>query len=189
MKIEQFVMAYGIEQDRIRALLPDNFLSLRPVLRINAEIRDSEQAYLEFNTPVEYKDKRGWLNIGRWNNVSFEKRNNSTAFYLPALIIRFDRLELEGGCPAEKDNAGTWYLVDHTFQPAEKIVNTKRFCNCEFSWNYEKGAHGKSIGKTLPAYPTKQVNIYAKEKLTVEKAAVIPCEQVLGTYVVQFERG
>ena len=39
MKVEQFVMAYGVEQDRIRAMLPDGFVSLRPVLRINTEIR------------------------------------------------------------------------------------------------------------------------------------------------------
>ena len=36
MYVEQFVMAYGIEQDRIRALLPDGFTSLRPVLRLSA---------------------------------------------------------------------------------------------------------------------------------------------------------
>lgn len=40
MKIEQFVMAYGAEQDRLRAILPDGSTSLRPVLRINAEVRD-----------------------------------------------------------------------------------------------------------------------------------------------------
>ena len=40
MKIEQFVMAYEAEQDRIRAMLPGGFESLRPVLRINTEIRD-----------------------------------------------------------------------------------------------------------------------------------------------------
>lgn len=40
MRVEQFVMAYGVEQDRLRALLPAGFASLRPVLRINAEIRD-----------------------------------------------------------------------------------------------------------------------------------------------------
>lgn len=37
-RIEQFVMAYGVEQDRVRALLPEGFESLRPVLRINEEI-------------------------------------------------------------------------------------------------------------------------------------------------------
>ena len=35
MKVEQFVMAYGVEQDRLRAFLPEGFVSLRPVLRIN----------------------------------------------------------------------------------------------------------------------------------------------------------
>ena len=38
-------MAYGAEQDRLRALLPDGFSSLRPVLRINAEIRDGKMSY------------------------------------------------------------------------------------------------------------------------------------------------
>ena len=40
MNVEQFVMAYLVEQDRVRALLPEGFESLRPVLRINAEIWD-----------------------------------------------------------------------------------------------------------------------------------------------------
>lgn len=40
MKIEQYVMAYGVEQDRLRAILLDGFVSLRPVLRFNAEIRE-----------------------------------------------------------------------------------------------------------------------------------------------------
>ena len=58
MQVEQYVMAYGIEQDRIRAIIPDGFVSLRPVLRINAEIQDNSNGYLEFNTPVE-KDNAG----------------------------------------------------------------------------------------------------------------------------------
>lgn len=53
MTVEQFVMAYGAEQDRLRALLPEGFASLRPVLRINAEVRDGVQGYVEFNTAVE----------------------------------------------------------------------------------------------------------------------------------------
>ena len=42
MYVEQFVMAYKVEQDRIRAILPDGYVSLRPVMRINTEIRQSE---------------------------------------------------------------------------------------------------------------------------------------------------
>lgn len=64
MKVEQYVMAYGIEQDRVRAILPEGFVSLRPVLRINAEIRDEKNGYVEFNTAVEKDGKKGWLNIG-----------------------------------------------------------------------------------------------------------------------------
>lgn len=41
MHVEQFVMAYKVEQDRIRAILPDGYSSLRPVMRINTEIRQS----------------------------------------------------------------------------------------------------------------------------------------------------
>lgn len=58
MQVEQYVMAYGIEQDRIRAIIPEGFVSLGPVLRINAEIQDNSNGYLEFNTPVE-KDNAG----------------------------------------------------------------------------------------------------------------------------------
>ena len=53
MTVEQFVMAYGAEQDRLRALLPEGFASLRPVLRINAEVRDGKTGALEFNTAAE----------------------------------------------------------------------------------------------------------------------------------------
>jgi len=53
MKVEQYVMAYHAEQDRLRAMLPEGFTSLRPVLRINAKIRfsETETVYIEYNTP------------------------------------------------------------------------------------------------------------------------------------------
>ena len=70
--VEQFVMAYEIEQDRIRAMLPEGFVSLRPVLRINTEIRDEIVLYIEFNTPVEADGRRGWLNIGNWKSTRDE---------------------------------------------------------------------------------------------------------------------
>ena len=61
MKVEQYVMAYGVEQDRIRAILPDGFTSLRPVLRINAEIRDDRVGYVEFN-----KNQQEFSHLYRW---------------------------------------------------------------------------------------------------------------------------
>lgn len=112
MQIEQFVMAYRIDQDRIRAMLPDGFVSLRPVLRINTELRklaDSEddynEVYVEFNTPVEAYGRRGWLNIANWQS------------------------------------------------PADSVSRT-----------------------------------YEKQSLTAENTAAIPCEQVLGSYIVRFAR-
>lgn len=64
MKVEQFVMAYGVEQDRLRAILPEGFASLRPVLRVNAEVRDERAGYVEFNTAVE-KDGAHGISIGK----------------------------------------------------------------------------------------------------------------------------
>lgn len=51
MTVEQFVMAYGAEQDRLRALLPEGFASLRPVLRINAEVRDGKRGLSSSTLP------------------------------------------------------------------------------------------------------------------------------------------
>lgn len=190
MKVEQFVMAYGAEQDRLRAMLPERFTSLRPVLRINAEIRDDKTGYVEFNTPVEAHGKRGWLNIGFWDNVPFEKKGKTTVFKTGFLNISFTGVGLEGGCPAERDNDGCWFMgADGAeLRPSEKIDSKKEFCDCEFSWNMENGAHGVSIGKTLPAAPEEVRHNYPKTDFTVENAAVIPCTQVLGTYTVIFER-
>ena len=63
-------MAYSAEQERIRAILPDGFESLRHVLRINAEIIDDISCSIEFNTAVMKDGKKGWLNI--WNSGSAE---------------------------------------------------------------------------------------------------------------------
>lgn len=189
MKIEQFVMAYGVEQDRLRSILPTDFVSLRPVLRINAEITDDKTAYLEFNTAVEKCGNRGWLNIGYWNNIDFKKIGTQTIFKSENLEISFARVGIQGYCPAEKDNTGCYFLADNDLRPPETINSNKEFCDCEFRWCFNgKGAYGKSIGKTLSSVPTEIVNIYPKIEFTVENAATIPCEQVLGTYVVEFER-
>ena len=190
MKVEQYVMAYGIEQDRIRAILPKGFQSLRPVLRINAEIRDEKSGYVEFNTAVEKDGNKGWLNIGFWTEVPFERNGKTVTFKTDFLEVSFTGVGIEGSCPAEKDNAGCYFLSEkEELRKAEQISENKEFCDCSFRWKFtEEEAHGVSIGKTLPAYPTEVEHVYPKEAFTVENAAKIPCNQVLGTYVVRFVR-
>ena len=190
MKVEQYVMAYRAEQDRLRAMLPEGFISLRPVLRINAEIRTdkTETVYIEYNTPVEGFGKRGWLNIAHWEGASYEKNRKATTFRLPFLEITYTGVGLVGGCPAEKDNDGCFF--GETFVPAEKIDENKEYCNCSFRWKFaEENADGISTdGKSIPAIPTEQEVQYEKQELTPENAAMIPCEQVLGAYKVLFQR-
>lgn len=190
MKVEQYVMAYRAEQDRLRAMLPAGFTSLRPVLRINAEIRtgETETVYIEYNTPIEGFGKRGWLNIAHWEGASYEKNGKATTFHLPFLEITYTGVGLVGGCPAEKDNDGCFF--GETFVPAEKIDENKEYCNCTFQWKFAEGnAHGISTdGKSIPAIPTEQEVQYEKQELTPENAAMIPCEQVLGAYKVIFQR-
>lgn len=189
MRVEQYVMAYGVEQDRLRAILPDGFTSLRPVLRINAEIRDDTAGYVEFNTAVEADGVRGWLNIGFWEGVPFTRQGKRVTFATDSLEISFTGVGIEGGCPAEKDNDGCFFLgAPTTLRKAETISSGKEFCDCSFRWKLAGGAHGVSIGKTLPAYPTEVRTVYPREVFTVENAARIPCDQVLGTYMVIFDR-
>lgn len=106
------------------------------------------------------------------------------------MTISFTGVGIEGDCPAEKDNVGCYYLKDGTFTlvPAEKITANKEFCDCEFAWRFAGGAHGVSLGKTLPVIPEEETTHYEKAAFTVENAAVIPCTQVLGAYQVTFER-
>lgn len=110
MIIEQFVMAYLVEQDRLRAILPEGFCSIRPVLRINAEIRDDRIGYVELNTAVEAQGKRGWLNIGNWTDVHFVRNGKQVVFESNFLHISFVGVGIEGSCPAEKDDDGCFFI-------------------------------------------------------------------------------
>ena len=190
MHIEQSVMAYQVEQDRLRALFPDGFVSLRPVLRINAEIREDREGYIEYNTAVEKDGNRGWLNIARWDPVPYVKKGKTVTFETDFLELTFIRVGIEGSCPAEKDNAGCYILGEPVRRiPPEIITVNKEFCDCTFHWKFtDADAHGTSTGETLPAFPEKVTKVYPKATCTAENAAHIPCKQVLGTYVVQFER-
>ena len=194
MKIEQFVMAYGIEQDRIRAMLPEGFVSLRPVLRINTELRDDRSVYVEFNTPVAHAGKRGWLNIAHWESpdhgLHFTRDGKKVNITAPFFSLTYEGTGAEGGCPAERDNDGCFFPgEERSFRPAESISSNKEFCDCAFAWRFRAGdAHGKSMGKTLPAFPEEAQAQYERQALTAEHAAAIPCRQVLGAYIVRFER-
>lgn len=183
-------MAYGVEQDRLRAILPNGFVSLRPVLRINAEIRNNIEGYVEFNTAVEKDGAKGWLNIGYWNDVPFERNGKTVTFKTSFLEISFTGIGIEASCPAEKDNAGCYFIGENEeLRAPEHITVNKEFCDCNFRWSFtDTDAHGISTGKTLPAYPTEIKTTYPKEKFTAENAAKISCSQVLGTYTVKFVR-
>ena len=197
MQVEQYVMAYEVEQDRLRALLPAGFVSLRPVLRINGEIRrgPEETAYLELNTPVEGHGKRGWLNVGHWDSrtaeLSYAREGKTVTFAAPCLTISFAAVGVEGGCPAERDNEGCFFLGETlSFRPSQPGNSHKEFCDCVFAWQFSPGdAQGASQGKTLPAFATAPRKTYEKRALSPENAAAIPCRQVLGSYVVRWERG
>ena len=192
--VEQFVMAYMVEQDRLRAMMPQGFCSLRPVLRINTEIRDDDVVYAELNTPVEYDGRRGWLNIANCksssDDVYFVREGQKVTIRTPHIVVNYTGTGLEGGCPAEKDNDGCFYAAGGSmeFRPAEIINENKEFCDCDFAWTFEGGTHGASMRETLPAHDTPAQHDYPHCELTVENAAVIPCEKVLGAYIVRFER-
>ena len=70
MHVQQFVMAYGVEQDRLRALLPEGFRPLRPVLRINAEIRDGKTAWVEVSITINDQTETESLAVMDFRNKS-----------------------------------------------------------------------------------------------------------------------
>lgn len=198
MEVQQFVLAYQVEQDRLRALLPQGFESLRPVVRINAERRQTaqgEELYLEVNTPVASRGKRGWLNAGRWQTpdteLSYTQSGPTHTFRTPFLTLTHTQVGLQGGCPAEGDNQGCFYLQpEETFVPTEKITANRDFSDVSFRWTFTPAdAQGQSHGEgSRPAYPTDPKITYPKHPLTPEALAAIPCQQVLGAYTVTFLR-
>lgn len=194
-KVEQYVMAYRANHDKIKALLPEIYESLRPVLRINVEIIDDYESMIkiEFNTPVASKGKRGWLNLVTWNSfseqISLSKRENKTEFIAGKddkafLDIEFIRTGEEGGCPKEDDNEGTFFgeifSIDTgssaVFKKAEQIYERKEYCQCRFEW-------------IIPEYimPSSVESLTAKEQ-TIKEAVRIKPEEMLGAYKVEFER-
>lgn len=209
-EIQQFVMAYQVEQDRLRAMMPDGYESLRPVVRINVEIRSTSEAeadcrqeepqskqtvYIEVNTPVAASGKRGWLNIHNWESPDTEitctVNENATTFECSFLKITYTAVGVEGGCPAERDNDGCFfYKKGMKFIPAERIDSNREFCDCEFRWKFDiKSTGGISVGgKSIPAAHTAQQKHYDRQELSARNTAAIPCQQILGAYTVKFQR-
>lgn len=195
VQVERFVMAYKVEQDRLRAMLPAGYRSLRPVLRINTEIRDDKILYIEFNTPVEADGRRGWLNIDNWKSsndpgMEFRRNGDEVCISTPFLQLSYYGTGAYGGCPAEQDNEGCYYIGnDIEFRPAEIIEEREEYCCCKFSWSFsDDDAHGESDGSMLPAKFTMMQHQYESVPFTAENAAAIRCRQVLGAYVVRFKR-
>lgn len=185
MNVKQFVMAYSAEHSSIKALLSGAYESLRPVLRINVEIitvdLKNSHMRIELNTPVAARGKRGWLNLNVWESPATEitykilnqhtgektagregaTKGITTAFRTEFLTIEYTGVGIIGGCPAENDNDGCFYLDGDktTFIESEKIDAFKEYCDCEFKWE-----------KPIMA------------------AMKIPVEEILGAYQVEFER-
>ncbi len=195
MQVEQFVMAYRVDHDRLRALLPADYESLRPVLRFNAERRRTadgrESIYLELNTPVAAKGKRGWLNVGCWEGeqIQCSQEGTSVTFHSDFLRLRFTPVGITGGCPAEADNQGCFFLHPYRFVPKEEITEAREFCDCSFAWSFAPGdAQGTSTGKSVAVPPVPPRVQYPRQALEPAAAARIPCEEVAGAYVVRFQR-
>ena len=104
MKIEQFVMAYQVEQDRLRAFAACGLFlpsPCAPAERGNSQDRGGQETfYLEYNTPVAAFGKRGWLNIAHWASpetaVTCARSGKSVTFQTPFLQITYTGVGLQG---------------------------------------------------------------------------------------------
>lgn len=90
MQATQFVMAYGVEQDRLRAILPEG---LPPCGRCFGSTGRSgeKKAFSNSGQPWKETGKGGRLSIGSFSNVPFEVIEKTTAFQGELLEIAFTR--------------------------------------------------------------------------------------------------
>ncbi|MGN0701745.1 MAG: hypothetical protein ACI4KL_00980 [Lentihominibacter sp.] len=164
MKIKQYVMAYRADHEMIKELMPKGFESTRPVLRINVECYDGDDdwGYVELNTPVSLKGRKGWLNIAAW----LEKPEYMHLEFTPNGKV--------GGCPYETEEEGCFYWDYETgkygFLEAEKISESKEYCQCTLSWD-------------LPP-----ANAFYDDDERIRRFLRLPVEEILGAYTVEFNR-
>lgn len=129
---------------------------------------------------------RGWLNIGAWEDVSVARSGAEVCFRTDFLEICFAPVGIEGSCLAERDNAGCFFPGrTPQLRPPEQICVKKNFAIAPLP-GILLGA--MRTGKTLSAVPTPVRTVYLKRECAPQNAAAIPCEQVLGAYVVRFAR-
>ena len=134
------------------------------------------------------------MNVASWQSpdtdINLERDGKAVIIRSKFIEIKYEGVGIEGGCPAEKDNDGCFFPGNGMeLRPVEQINEKKEFCDCSFDWHFNEGdASGESIGKTLQAFGTEPEKQYERQELTAENAAAIPCEQVLGSYIVRFER-
>ncbi len=58
----------------------------------------------------------------------------------PFLTISFAAVGVEGGCPAERDNEGCFFLGETlSFRPSQPGNSHKEFCDCVFAWQFSPG--------------------------------------------------
>jgi hypothetical protein len=73
--VEQYVVVYSGDQEKIAALLPEGYESSDNVLRIEVEVvndldgMEGEQIFIEVNTPVEGEDGPEWLELVSWESM------------------------------------------------------------------------------------------------------------------------
>lgn len=170
MKVKQYVMAYSADHEKIKKLMPAGFESLRSVLRINVECYDGfeeeeDWGYVELNTPVTARGKKGWLNIAAW----LEKPDYMHLEFAPA-----NAADRPAGCPHEDENEGCFYwdyeVGDYGFLEAEEIEGNKEHCQCSLSWD-------------LPP-----ANAFYDDDERIRQFIKLPVEKILGAYTVEFER-
>lgn len=84
-----------------------------------------------------------------------------------------------GGCPAENDNQGTFNLYGTdgtaTFREVEIADGFKEYSDCEFFWN-------------VPDREIKVSQFDSDKNMLIRQAMYIEPIEVLGAYVVDFER-
>ena len=199
MKVEQFVMAYRGDHNKIKALLPAGYESLRPVLRINAEIlTDSKESdkgatyyYIEFNTPVAHGGKRGWLNLGNWDSmstaieVSHESKSISDGYFKTgdgnlvssrhSTEFRFDLLTLSHASTGKEGGCPAESDNDGCFYRDGDDEEFRPAEKVTERKEYTDCTFKWNVSENLPPIP-------------LFMAMAIECEEVLGAYTVIFER-